>query len=289
MKCPECDLEQPDHTPVCGKCGLNFALWRIHAGETPAAKSVPEEEPLPDEGEGAPSKEEEPPPPATEEEVSAPKEQKPEEKSLTPANDETAPEKTKGTRNLTFYWVGLGILILIMLAVLLTHRTPSTTPPNTTVPIDLNSPPTVQATASTSITPGETTPGMTTPGATPQANVTPETNLSAPTPQAQVPTAITESPAKHPTHAPKPDNSEPAVKGEPTNTPAPPAETPVDSSSAPTPQTSSESPSADKETNADSPKEAAPTPTSLPKDLLESSEPAANSITPTVQPTPATQ
>src|SRR5581483_12395062 len=30
MKCPECDLEQPDSTAVCSNCGLSFEVWRQH-------------------------------------------------------------------------------------------------------------------------------------------------------------------------------------------------------------------------------------------------------------------
>ncbi len=41
MKCPECDLEQPDDTAICSGCGLSFEMWRKHMKDSPVTPKEP--------------------------------------------------------------------------------------------------------------------------------------------------------------------------------------------------------------------------------------------------------
>jgi hypothetical protein len=67
MKCPECDLEQPENTSICAGCGLSFEMWRQHnPGADLSTQASPKEMAFPDPEEegsaiGISSPEKEPP------------------------------------------------------------------------------------------------------------------------------------------------------------------------------------------------------------------------------------
>src|SRR5580658_8263794 len=49
MKCPECDLEQPENTAICAGCGLSFEMWRQHNPSADLSKQAsPKEMAFPD-------------------------------------------------------------------------------------------------------------------------------------------------------------------------------------------------------------------------------------------------
>jgi hypothetical protein len=197
MKCPECDLEQPENTAICAGCGLNFAMWRAHTGEPLPSSHAPAEEPT-----------------ENVEKTNLPEaEAKPSLEGITPTEDAGNPaEKPKAFKWSPLYSLGIGLLIAVVLGVFLFSRRSHNPQPNpeNTVP------------APTALT----TPGEATPANSIMATGTPGQAVDSPTPEStSTPTEIPKP--KEPTASPVPtvDSSAGAADtssaGDPTETPSP--------------------------------------------------------------------
>ena len=237
MKCPECDLEQPDSAAICAGCGLSFEMWRQANPGVDLSADAPHKEmsfPGPEEETQAPSGDNTPTEKETEEEGAAPgtadhaSNQGPGSASAGPTEDFPSEDKpSPGARggmkltNLHFAGIGIGLFALLgLLFFFFHHRTPKIAPN----PGAMNPQPTAIATAPSTpgnpITPSPSggtpnSPTSTIPpfyqAAPPAAQPTPlpaftSTPIPAPTPQ-DTPAA---APADTPTAAAVTDSSTPA-------------------------------------------------------------------------------
>lgn len=135
MKCPECDLEQPDNTIVCAKCGLDFQVWREANPEPVMAAPTPPpgpEPPSPVEV-PAPSSQAEEPVPGALKETAAGVEASSRGSSSGSAGSlgepaPTAPDLALPAKKKAFKWkpiysIGLGLIAMLAPAALFfTHR-----------------------------------------------------------------------------------------------------------------------------------------------------------------------
>jgi len=147
MKCPECDLEQPDSTVLCAKCGLSFEAWRAMNPEPEhKPRALEQEMTFPVSPEEEPEPEEEPAaPPAPVPAAPGPSE--------TPAGEKSSQEK-KSFQWTKLHSAGLGLLVAIGIAVFFLtrpHSQPQPSPAPAAAPTVL---PTVWATPDGSTTPG---------------------------------------------------------------------------------------------------------------------------------------
>jgi hypothetical protein len=190
MKCPECDLEQPDSTAICAGCGLSFEMWRQHNPDADlSSTAVPKEMAFAESEEAsakAGSKTEEVSTP--EKEQTAPETSGQEKKAKSTEPGESSAQDKPGDGNRTglkltpvhFGAIGGGLFVILILVVLIhRHRTPHAAyNPGAVTPAS-----TVLSTPASLSTPGNPTP------MTPPAAIAPA-NSPAPTPASALPAAI---------------------------------------------------------------------------------------------------
>ena len=253
MKCPECDLEQPDDTAICANCGLSFEAWHAH---NPAAVK-----PAPDSGMTFPVQEEEEPAPREKDEPDPEEEPTPEETSPSAETPKTTTENPPTVEKKSFKWsplhsAGLGLITVVVLTVLICARR---SPPPAPGAGEASSPATPEVSSAESVT-----PALGSPTASATLIATPVNSLLPDAPTAVLSAAPVHHQPKNPEPAVtpaenlSPEKSAAAAKDEPVT-----MEIPSDESAAKPADTSTEAPS--------------PVPASGAKDLLESSEPVAAS------------